>query len=183
MAAGKLMNTTEDRPWSVVLRLDQVGQGTARRLTADAAARERIAQALDLAALDSLEAELSVKPAGRSDYLIEGRFAADAQQVCGVTLEPFPVRIESEFSLRASEQEPEAPVSSHDMELGLDSIDPPDPIEDGQLDLGAYVVEHLALELDPFPRKPGAEFEPPAAEGEPSPFAVLAKLRQDKAED
>ena len=46
----------------------------------------------------------------------------------------------------------------------------------GQI-LAAYVVEDLALAIDPFPRKPGVEFEAPDAPGEPSPFAVLAKLK------
>jgi hypothetical protein len=36
--------------------------------------------------------------------------------------------------------------------------------------------------LDPFPRKSGVEFEPPAADPEPSPFAVLATLRKGKPE-
>ena len=45
------------------------------------------------------------------------------------------------------------------------------------VDLAAYVAEHLALEIDPFARKPGAEFEyaPPADEA--SPFAALQKLK------
>jgi hypothetical protein len=45
------------------------------------------------------------------------------------------------------------------------------------VDLAAYVVEHLALEIDPFPRSPGAEFEPPAALPESSPFDVLRALK------
>ena len=40
-----------------------------------------------------------------------------------------------------------------------------------------HVIEHLALEIDPFPRKPDAVFEPPATEEETSPFAVLKGLK------
>ena len=50
-------------------------------------------------------------------------------------------------------------------------------LEDGEIDLGQYVVEHLALELDPFPRKPGAEFVQPPEPAEISPFAVLKALK------
>ena len=32
-------------------------------------------------------------------------------------------------------------------------------LEGDAIDLAAYVVEHLALEIDPFPRKPGVEFD------------------------
>jgi len=42
--------------------------------------------------------------------------------------------------------------------------------------VSAYVVETLALALDPFPRKPGAVFESPAATEAISPFAALADL-------
>ena len=53
----------------------------------------------------------------------------------------------------------------------------PDLVEDGQIDLGQYAVEQLALRLDPFPRKPGAEFVQPEEPGEVSPFAVLKSLK------
>ena len=53
----------------------------------------------------------------------------------------------------------------------------PEPIEGDVIDLGGYLVEHLSLELDPFPRKPGAVFEQPPEPGEISPFAVLKGLR------
>jgi len=43
-------------------------------------------------------------------------------------------------------------------------------------------AEFLALALDPYPRKPGVEFESPQPEAEPdekaSPFAALAKLKE-----
>ncbi|MDP2117169.1 MAG: DUF177 domain-containing protein, partial [Brevundimonas sp.] len=50
-------------------------------------------------------------------------------------------------------------------------------IENGQIDLGQYAVEQLALRLDPFPRKPGAEFVQPPEPVEISPFAVLKRLK------
>jgi uncharacterized metal-binding protein YceD (DUF177 family) len=59
----------------------------------------------------------------------------------------------------------------------MDADDPPDVLEGDALDLGAYVVEHLTLEIDPFPRKPGAAFVPPEPEPEASPFAVLKGLK------
>ncbi len=51
----------------------------------------------------------------------------------------------------------------------------PEPLVDGIVDLGALATEFLILGLDPYPRKPGAAFEPPregAADG--GPFAALA---------
>jgi hypothetical protein len=60
--------------------------------------------------------------------------------------------------------------------------DPPDPIVNGRIDLGALASEFLALGLDPYPRKPGVEFKSlteDADDARPSPFAVLGKLKKD----
>jgi uncharacterized metal-binding protein YceD (DUF177 family) len=175
------MTTIIPTVWSVPIRLDQVGKGTGRRLVADEAQRAVLADQLELDSLDLLEAEVEVLPWGR-DYEIKGTFKAAVVQTCGVTLEPLPSLIEGRFSVKASET---PPVEEHDpdMEIGLETPDPPDLIENGQIDLAAYVIEHLALEIDPFPRKPGVEFEPPVTAPEPSPFAVLAQLRRDKDGD
>ena len=172
------MTTDISAVWSVPVRLDQVGKGAGRRLVADEAQRAVLARQLELDSLDLLEAEVEVLPWGR-DYEIKGAFKADVVQTCGITLEPLSSRIEGRFSVKASETPPE---EEHDpeIEIGLDTPDPPDLIENGQIDLAAYVIEHLALEIDPFPRKPGVEFEPPVTAPEPSPFPVLAQLRRDK---
>jgi hypothetical protein len=41
------------------------------------------------------------------------------------------------------------------------------------------VLEELVLAIDPYPRKPGVAFQPPADEGGQAehPFAVLKKLK------
>ena len=73
-----------------------------------------------------------------------------------------------------------------------DAVDeaPPEPLKDGHIDLGEAVAEQLALEIDPFPRKPGVSFEAyssvpesgqtPAQNGEngTGPFADLAALKE-----
>jgi uncharacterized metal-binding protein YceD (DUF177 family) len=176
MAAA--MTAAVKTPWSFPIRVDQVGQGTGRRLVADEIQRAAIAAAVGLDSLEDLEAEVEVLPWGR-DYEIKGSFHARASQTCGVTLDPLAVELSGRFSVKASENEPKEDRNP-EMEIGLDTPDPPDLIENGQIDLAAYVVEHLALEVDPFPRKPGVEFEAPAAPQEPSPFAVLATLKRDK---
>jgi len=52
----------------------------------------------------------------------------------------------------------------------------------GVVDLGALATEFLILGLDPYPRKPGAVFEPPQdANRDQGPLAALGRLakRQD----
>jgi hypothetical protein len=57
--------------------------------------------------------------------------------------------------------------------------EPPEPLENGIVDLGAVATEFLILGIDPYPRKPGAEFTPAKTrqEGE-HPFAALAALKK-----
>ena len=52
-----------DLPYSEPVRRHQVGAGVTRRLEPDAAARARIAKALDLASLDAFVAEVTLAPA------------------------------------------------------------------------------------------------------------------------
>lgn len=165
----------ESPPWSDRLRLDQIGQGVSRRLEAGPAERARIAAALDLASLDALSAAVDIKPSGIG-WRLSGRLAADVVQTCGVTLEPLPSHIEVDFEVDVADAaKVEAPA--REFEADLETPDGPDLIEDGGVDLAAYVVEHLSLELDPWPRKPGAVFEAPQGPAEPSPFDVLRDLK------
>ena len=93
-----------------------------------------------------------------------------------MTLEPLTNHIEADFSVdlaQASRVEPQPRTIDADPE----APDGPDLIEDGGVDLAAYVVEHLALEIDPWPRKPGVVFEAPEGPAEPSPFDVLRELK------
>ena len=50
------------------------------------------------------------------------------------------------------------------------------PYEGTSIDLGEAASEQLALALDPFPRKPGAELPGSVGPHESGAFAALAKL-------
>lgn len=169
-------------PLSEPIRLNEIGKGVERTLEPDAAVRAKIAKALDLASLDAFTAELLLQPADNAGYRLSGRVRASAVQTCGITLEPLPVEIDQRFSVDLAESvdEPE----TDEVEITLDDEDGPDLIENGRIDLGQYAVEQLALNLDPFPRKPGAEFVQPEEPAEISPFAVLKALKsKDDAKD
>lgn len=164
--------TVADLPYSEPVRLHQVGAGLKRTLEPDTAARARIADALDLDSLDVFSAELSLAPAPEG-WRLSGRVRAALAQKCGITLEPLPVEIDAPFSILLAEARDE---DSDEIVITLED-ESPDLIEDGRIDLGQYAVEQLALQLDPFPRKPGAEFVQPPEPAEISPFAVLKQLR------
>ena len=161
-----------DLPYSEPERLHQLGSGVKRTLEPDAPTRARIVRALDLASLDAFTAEMELVPSPVG-WRLSGRIRASLAQTCGITLEPLPVEIDAPFSLTLAESMEE---DSEEIIITLDD-ESPDLIENGQIDLGQYAVEQLALRLDPFPRKPGAEFVQPPEPAEISPFAVLKQLR------
>ena len=164
--------TLPDLPYSEPVRLHQLGSGVKRTLAPDASTRARIVKALDLASLDAFTAEMELVPSAVG-WRLSGRLRASLAQTCGITLEPLPVEIDALFALTLAESVEE---DSEEIIITLDD-ESPDLIEDGQIDLGQYAVEQLALRLDPFPRKPGAEFVQPPEPAEISPFAVLKQLR------
>ncbi|MEY3841732.1 MAG: hypothetical protein RLZZ542_842 [Pseudomonadota bacterium] len=164
--------TLPDLPYSEPVRLHQLGSGVKRTLEPDASTRARIVRALDLASLEAFTAEMELVPS-TAGWRLSGRIRASLAQTCGITLEPLPIEIDAPFALTLAESVEE---DSEEIIITLDD-ESPDLIENGQIDLGQYAVEQLALRLDPFPRKPGAEFVQPPEPAEISPFAVLKQLR------
>ena len=177
-----------DSPWSQTVRLGEVSRLPAggrieRRLVADEVERAAIADLLNVEAIDALEADLTVS-AWFDGVQIEGRWRADIVQICGVSLDPFPTALAGRFKVQAvpkgSDQAPRE--EGPEVVIDLEADDPPDVLESDVIDLAAYVVEHLALEIDPFPRKPGVEFVLPEQPRESSPFDALRALKGGKAD-
>jgi hypothetical protein len=139
--------------------------------------------------LPRLEANFDVTRHGAEGLHVAGRVSATVGQNCVVTLEPLSNDIEEEVDLLFMPQPPgdAAADESEDPEQSMPKA-PSDanrgesePLIDGVVDLGAVATEFLILGLDPYPRKPGAVFEPPqnlnSSEG---PFQVLAKLTKGR---
>lgn len=170
--------------WTYPIRLSELARGAMKlRLEPDAAQRAEIAKRLGLEGLPALSAEILVKP-WLDGAEITGRLDGVVEQICGLTLDPFEQPVDNEIEVRlVPAGSPNAPTESPqgEIEMDLETPDPPDVLEGEVIDLAEYVVEHLALVIDPFPRKPGAVFEPPEAEPEESPFAVLKRLKDKEA--
>ncbi|HEX5379774.1 MAG TPA: DUF177 domain-containing protein [Phenylobacterium sp.] len=152
-------------------------------LEPDAAIRGQIAKDLGLESLPALTADISLK-AWLDGAEISGRFDGVVEQICGVTLEAFRQPIGGEIEVRVVPAGSEhAPIESAagEIELDPDAPDPPDVLEGDTIDLAAYLVEHLALAIDPFPRKPGAVFDYEPETREESPFAALKRLKDKEA--
>ena len=109
-----------------------------------------------------------------SRLTVTGTVEAVATQVCTVTLEPFESTVREPVEVVFSDAPPPDEPEDGPPE---GAPEPPDPIVNGRIDLGALTAEFLALGLDPYPRKPGVTFEPVAAGTESGPFDALRRLK------
>lgn len=154
--------------------------GLQHAITAKPDEMARIATFLDILAVDDLRADFRISRWRGRGLKLEGHLAARVEQACVVTLEPVENVMDVTFERRY------LPADMLDHEDGGDDIfvdpegeDPPEPLGH-EIDLGEAVVEELALNLEPYPRRPGTVFaEQPeaAAPPAPNPFAALAKLK------
>lgn len=152
--------------------------GATFRLAPDEAVRTALAEELGIVGIPALAATVNVTPEAGGGVRVEGHVEATVRQTCVATLEPFdaPVSEDIDMHFVPAEALPEARPGA-EIEVELDQI--ADPLVDGVIDIGAAVSEFLALGLDPYPRKPGATFEPLVEDVETeSPFAALSRLRR-----
>ncbi|MEP9353413.1 DUF177 domain-containing protein [Xanthobacter sp. KR7-65] len=163
-----------DLPYSHLVQVtDLPAHGLRLELVPDAATCAGLARFAGLLAVEDLKAQLHFAPEGATGVHVTGRVTATVRQTCGVTLEAFDAPLAEDIDVHFVPAGTYEPPKEED-----DPVDPPDEIVDGRIDAGALVGEFLALGVDPYPRKPGAVFEPPAEDpGALSPFAALARLK------
>jgi len=161
--------------------VDRIGPRKKRfNLVADLAERTALAARYDILGVNSLLAEIFIHPFSKG-YRLQGRLTAEVVQACVVTLEPVIASVTEEFEVTFAKTDPL--VEAREVDLDPYGDDPPEPILNGEIDLGEVVSEHLALALDPFPRAADAVFSAIETDemAEPvkaSPFAALAALKK-----
>ena len=165
------------------LRLDRIGDGMRIDLRAGQPERRAIAQRLNLAELDRLDAHAALYR-DNDRVRATGRLVAALSQNCVVTGEPVPASIDEPFDIVFT---PEPASGGHDEEIELQESDCDIVFHDGAtIDLGAAIADSLALALDPYPRSAAAEAALKEAgvmsEEEAGPFAALAALKQRMGE-
>jgi uncharacterized metal-binding protein YceD (DUF177 family) len=164
------------------LRAEKIpANGIEETIVANERERNALAMRFGLLDLSSLEARLNVVPArDKAGFAVDGILTAEVVQRCVVTLEPLPASIRHAIRVHFAA----GSVASGISERALNEEDV-EPVQDGVIDLGELVAQHLGIALDPYPRKPGlapleAEFGQPLAEV--SPFAKLAELKKKPKE-
>ncbi len=173
-------------PWHIPVAVEEVPEtGQHFDLVADAPVRAAVAKLAELRDLPRFEASFDVARRGGGLHVL-GSIAATVGQNCVVTLEPVVNEVEETIDLVFEpRQSLTEPAENEGQQHGVKWNDP-EPLVGGVVDLGALATEFLILGLDPYPRKPGAVFEPPKdAKRDQGPFAALGQLakRQDQSHD
>ncbi|PXW57977.1 YceD family protein [Chelatococcus asaccharovorans] len=163
-------------------------QGLALQRSATPEECAALARSFDISAIHSLEASFRLSGTPKRVKVV-GEVRARVEQICVVTLEPFPSEVIETIEVDFAAERPSRALADHgdadwdgagkanrarqgrrgqdpegrSAEIRLTDADPPDAIVDGTIDLGQLAAEYLALGLDPYPRKPGALFVPKAA--------------------
>jgi uncharacterized metal-binding protein YceD (DUF177 family) len=157
--------------------------GLELRIEATPDERLRLADYLDVPSVESMTAALSVTRWRGRGLAVRGTARARVTQSCVVTLDPVEGVIDEEVETyfapdvapRLSGPMPEAAeVPDIDVE----------PLINERVDIGALICEHLAIGLDPYPRKQGVDFQTGGDNGDEEEksgaFAALASLRADR---
>jgi hypothetical protein len=151
-------------------------RGQEVRVETNAEERAALARDFGLPGIQALSADYKLESTAKGIH-VTGVVKASITQVCVVTLDSFDSNIEEDVEVDFAESSgmPAEPPTD------INEYEPPDEIINGQIDLGALTAEFLALGLDPYPRKPGVDFDyrDPSDEKD-SPFAALGKLKSDK---
>jgi uncharacterized metal-binding protein YceD (DUF177 family) len=172
-------------PWSIPVVVAQLPDtGLHREFDAGPAARAAMADVAGLREVLSAHASLDVTPKGGGRVHVAGRVQARIGQTCVVSLDPIENDIDEAIDLifAPPEQIPEmAALVDEATESDTEIPDPPEPIENGVIDLGRVATDALFLAVDPYPRKPDVVFEPlvVAEDPEDHPFAALKALQVD----
>lgn len=144
---------------------------------------------LGVSGLQNLTAELSLQRQNQIVY-VQGAVSAKVTQPCVVTLDPVETEIKDEFeawfadpedavSIAKARRERETKKGGSELPM-LDESEDPEPITEGQIDLGELATQYLSLAINPYVHAEGVEYElgddseqAQASETRENPFAAL----------
>lgn len=173
---------TEDLELSRPFDITRIApEGVSETISAADEECQAIAARFGVEAVHSVSATIHVQPWKRGGFRARGEAIAKISQICVVTLDPFDAVVRAQLdqifvakTSRLAADDTEVVVAHDEDDIGY--------VEDGEIELGEFAVEALCLELDPYPRKDGAELpvsstETLAGESKANPFAVLKQLK------
>lgn len=184
-------NASDRPPFSYAVSVGHVSHNPIEvHIEADARELQGLAKLWDVPSVEALSADFKIRRWKRDGVKLVGTVTGKVTQSCIVSLEPVQTEIHEEIDqIFVPEGSTLARIPATDQgELIIDPDGPdlPDTFTGDRLDVGAVAAEFAAMGLEPYPRKPGVEFEPRIADAEapedrkPSPFAVLRNLKLDE---
>lgn len=164
--------------WSVPVAVDNIPEtGLHIEAKAPAEVRAQLVKLANLRDLPHLSAVFDLTRRGGGVH-VAGQVKARVGQTCVVTLEPLENDLDEPINvLFVPRLEVAATDDGADRRAGDE--EPPEPLIEGKVDLGAVATEFLLLGIDPYPRKAGAEFAAvKTADDSARPFAALEALKK-----
>ena len=140
---------------------DVAAEGIDLAIEAGAAECDAAAKLLKILGIDALSLEARVRPWHKAGLRVDGRVTGKVRQACIVTLDPVDELIDETFEARFLPEHRVRPNESA-TEIVIDALeeeDPPELMTENRIDLGDLAVEHLALALNPYPRKQGVKLD------------------------
>lgn len=180
-----MSRTDKPDPWRVPVVVAQIPEtGLHRDIEADQAVRAAMADVGGLREVLLAQASFDVTPQSGGRFHVAGHVRARIGQTCVVTLDEIESEIDEPVDLvfAPPEQIPQMAALVDEADDDDEEVpDPPEPIENGMIDLGRVATDALYLAVDPYPRKPGAVFEPVVEADDPEdhPFAALKALKAE----
>ncbi len=163
-------NHIPESEWSYLFDTEALGREPATlKIAPDESQTRTIVKRLAIDGLEGLEARITLRRnTGNMVIHVQGIITAKAFQKCIITLAPLEIDIEAPFeawyadssqTLSFTKAKRERDIEKDNIEQPiLDEAEDPEPVVDGRIDLGELVVQHLSLNIDPYPRAIGASY-------------------------
>lgn len=184
------MKKDDETPFSYPVKVGHISANPVEvTISADAAERAGLAKLWSILEVKALSATFELKRWKRDGVRLKGRVTADIVQACVVTLDPVESHIDEPVEVvfvPEGSKLARLPLASESGEMLLDPDGPdaPEIFTGDSIDAGAVAAEHVALAIDPYPRKLDVAFaghieSTDKDDRKPSPFAVLKDWKKD----
>lgn len=171
--------------WSHMVDVDTIIDGKMRlSISPNEDETAALLKRLDVQGVGKLTVDLTLKRQNQIVH-VRGQISAHVTQRCVITLDPVQVHVEDGFEAWFADTDSTIPIAKkrREREVGkgrtdlpmLEEHEDPEPIVDGQIDLGELAVQYLSLALDPYVHGEGAEYE----HGDDTPQTEDSSLREN----
>jgi uncharacterized metal-binding protein YceD (DUF177 family) len=184
------MKHNDETPFSYPVKVGHISANPVEvKIAANAEELAGLARLWSVLEVKALTAAFEVKRWKRDGIRLKGRVTADIVQACVVTLDPVEAYIDQPVEVvfvPEGSKLARMPVAAEGGEMLLDPEGPdaPEIFTGDTIDAGVVAAEHVALAIDPYPRKADIAFaghieSTDKDDRKPSPFAVLKDWKKD----